>query len=381
VSTPVPAPADRTRRLGLKGLGALVLAAVAGPAAAQPLVTAAPAWATTSQRWATGDTRLVPPGTAGEDIVHAGERRIGLLRPGRVEPVWQTAHGLDGPAVYRPRADTRQVIAGGLRSLAAWQLADGRTLWRRQAAVQFGTPCLDRGHLYLGDGATLNALDAGTGERLWQVATTPDTLMSYAPTVTGELVLVGPGDGRLQAVESHDGRLAWRLDLVDQWQYLRQLHVSGNVLVAGSYKELLYGIAVDSGRVLWKFNAGNFINSHHVSGQTAFLWSPTGWIFALDVATGELRWRHRTTAYDGRAGAWASVLAELASDEAHLYALDMAHVLHVLDRHSGDELARLNVGTALRPGLMVQAPSTARPQRQIVLASEAGEIVHLSVST
>jgi outer membrane protein assembly factor BamB len=119
--------------------------------------------------------------------------------------------------------------------------------------------------------------------------------------------------------------------------------------------------------------AGNFINSHHVSGQTAFLWSPTGWIFALDVNTGALRWRHRTTAYDGHKDAWASVLAELASDELYLYALDMGHVLHVLDRHTGEERARVAIGPALRPAQLVQQP------RQIVVASEAGEVLWMGV--
>jgi outer membrane protein assembly factor BamB len=30
----------------------------------------------------------------------------------------------------------------------------------------------------------------------------------------------------------------------------------GNVLVAGTYTELIYGIAVDTGKILWKFKAG-----------------------------------------------------------------------------------------------------------------------------
>ncbi|WP_165396704.1 PQQ-binding-like beta-propeller repeat protein [Sphaerotilus mobilis] len=357
-----------SRRQALWGLAAAALSGATDHLAAQ----AGAAGARTVQRWNVADQRLVPPGAAGTDIVHAGADRVGLLRPGQAEPVWQTTHGLSGPAVFRPRADTRQVLVGSLRSLASWQLADGAVNWRRQATLQFGTPCLDRGRVYLGDGHALQALDAQNGNLLWRVDTTPDTLMSYAPTVVGDRVLVGPGNGRLYAVDRDDGRTIWTLDLADEWQYLRQLHVGANVLVAGSYKELLYGIAIDSGRVLWKFNAGNFINSHHVSGQTAFLWSPTGWIFALDVATGALRWRHRTTAYDGRSGAWASVLAELASDDQHLYALDMGHVVHVLDRHSGDEITRFKVDTALRPALLVHA------DRRIVLASDAGEIVQMA---
>lgn len=357
------------RRSTLRCLAAAALGRWAGQAmAAEP---AAPA--RILQRWLTGDTRLAPPGSAGSDIVHAGEHRVGLLRPGLAQALWQRPHGLTGPAVFRPRADTRQVLAGSLRTLAAWHLGDGTMHWQRQAEQQFGTPCLDRGMVFLGDGHQLLALDAGLGELRWRVDTTPDTLMSYAPTVAGDRVLAGPGNGLLYALSREDGRRLWTLDLSHEWQYLRQLHVGDGVLVAGSYKELLYGISLETGRVLWKFNAGNFINSHHVSGQTAFLWSPTGWIFALDVNTGALRWRHRTTAYDGHKDAWASVLAELASDELYLYALDMGHVLHVLDRHTGEERARIAISPVLRPAQLVQQP------RQIVVASEAGEVLRMGV--
>ncbi len=361
------APASPLRRLLLQGLTAGALAATDHGAAAQSLQGTA----RILQRWQVDDSRLVPPAAAGTDVVHAGQQRVGLLRPGVDEPLWQTFHGLNGAAVFRPRTDAQRVLVGSLRSLACRRLSDGKQVWRRDTALQFGTPCLDEGRIFHGDGHVLQALDASSGEPLWRFSTTPDTLLSYAPTVAGGLVLAGPGDGRLHAVAREDGSPVWRLDLSDEWQYLRQLHVTGNVLVAGSYKEMLYGIAIDSGRVMWKFNAGNFINSHHVSGQTAFLWSPTGWIHALDVATGAPRWRHRTTAYDGRAGAWASVLAELTSDEQHLYALDMAHVVHVLDRHDGTERARFRLAEACRPALLLQTG------RRLVLASEAGEIVQM----
>ena len=71
--------------------------------------------------------------------------------------------------------------------------------------------------------------------------------------------------------------------------------------------------------------------------------------------------------------AWASVLAGLASDELYLYALDMGHVLHVLDRHTGEERARVAIGPVLRPAQLVQQP------RQIVVASEAGEVLRMGV--
>ena len=139
--------------------------------------------------------------------------------------------------------------------------------------------------------------------------------------------------------------------------------------MAGSYKELLYGIAVADGRVLWTFNAGNFINSHHVAGGTAYLWSPTGWVYAIDTRDGKVRWRHRSTDYRSAKANWGPLMAELASHGAHLYALDMQQVLHVLDRQTGEEVQRIALTQALRPTLLPHS------DRQALLAAADGELL------
>jgi hypothetical protein len=77
---------------------------------------------------------------------------------------------------------------------------------------------------------------------------------------------------------------AGSVERMAEWQYLRQLQVSGEVLVAGGYKEKLYGLDLADGRQRWAFSAGNFINSQHVADGVAYLWSPTGWLYAIDTA-------------------------------------------------------------------------------------------------
>jgi hypothetical protein len=134
-----------------------------------------------------------------------------------------------------------------------------------------------------------------------------------------------------------------------QRQYLRQLHLSGDLLVAGGYTERLYGISVQNGVVLWAFNAGNLINSHRVSIETAYLWSLTGWVNAIDTATGQACWRHRTTDHTDAAANWAAVMAELVVEDRRLYALAMDGVLHVLDTEAGEPSGRQNIAGTRPP--------------------------------
>lgn len=321
------------------------------------------------RRWDSGNARLAPLTAHGPEVLYAGDSHLGRIDPARPEPVWHVAHGLPGDAVFRPRAAGPLVLCGGLGEIGAWALADGERRWRHAAQVQLGVPWVTPELTYVGDGHELLAVDNASGQVRWRHAGTPDTITAYAPVLSGQTLMFAPGNGVLYALDASRGQLKWKLDRSHEWQYLRQLHVSGGVLVAGSYKEMLYGISVSEGRVLWTFNAGNFINSHHVAGDAAYLWSPTGWVYAIDTRSGKVRWRHRTTDYRSGASGWGPLMAELVTRGGHLYALDMKHVLHVLDRETGDEVRRVLMPHRLRPTLLPLA------EREAAVATDEGEVL------
>lgn len=335
-----------TRRAFLAGLAVGLLCQPA-PAAAQ-----AKSPTPVLRRWPTGNARLAPPARAEGLVLFAGDQGIGVIQPDRDAALWSAPHGLAGAAVFRPRATGASLICGGPKGIACWGLSGGERRWGYRPLVQAGVPLVSVGRTYVGDGHEVVALDNQTGDPVWRFAATADTLVSYAPAISGDTLLVGPGDGRLYALGAEQGALRWTLDLSAQWQYLRQLHLSGDVLVAGGYTERLYGIAVEDGAVLWSFNAGNFINSHCVSGDTAYLWSPTGWVYAIDTATGQARWRHRTTDYTDAAANWAAVMAELVVEDRRLYALAMDGVLHVLDTETGESCGHQTLPEPVRPAVL-----------------------------
>ena len=82
-------------------------------------------------------------------------------------------------------------------------------------------------------------------------------------------------------------------------------------------------------------------NSHHVADGTAYLWSPTGWVYAINAQSGQVRWRHRTTDFTGYRRNRVLLMAELITWANVLDALAMDQVVHRLDRASGKEIDRL----------------------------------------
>ena len=321
------------------------------------------------RRWATGNAILSPPASDGRNVYFCGDRRAGAISPAAESPLWQTTLADDVAFQFRPRVGGRAVVFCGQRGLAVHDTEDGRLIWQRPAAIQTGVPLVTAGQIVLGDGHEIVALDVASGKEQWRFAGVPDTLTNYAPVQSRSTILAAPGDGRLYALDAASGQLLWQKDGREDWQYLRQLKVHDGILVAGSYKEKLFGIAVADGRELWQFNAGNFINSQAVADGVAYLWSPTGFIYAVDAVSGAVRWRHETTDYGDRAGNWGPLMAELVVEGDKLLALDMFDVLHVLDTADGKALAHLKVPAKVRHAVLPFG------EAGLAFPTHAGEIV------
>ncbi|NMD07593.1 MAG: PQQ-binding-like beta-propeller repeat protein [Phyllobacteriaceae bacterium] len=317
----------------------------------------------------TGNTVISPPASDGAMIYFCGDKTAGGLAPGAVAPRWQFKLAEDAALQFRPRVGNGRVVFCGQRGIAVHDATDGKLIWQRAAAIQTGVPMVNDTQVVLGDGHEIVALELATGIEQWRHAGVPDTLTNYAPVQSGSAILAAPGDGRLYALDAASGRLLWQRNGIDDWQYLRQLRVHKDILVGGSYKEKLFGISISDGRELWQFNAGNFINSHLVADGTAYLWSPTGFIYAIDAETGAIRWRHETTDYDDNHANWGPLMAELVVVNGKLLALDMFDVLHVLDTVDGKALAHVKVPAKIRHAVLPLA------QDGLAFPTHQGEIV------
>lgn len=340
-------------------LGALAIAGV-GPVAAQHRHG--------PPQWDTGNSRLVPLSAHQGRVLFAGDETIGVLAPELGKIAWKRAHLLPSGASFRVRAHADALVSGCAERISAWQFQTGALRWAQNASIQFGVPCVASNQTLVCDGHVLKSFNTLDGRLQWQFAFTPETVGAYAPVVAGQSVWLAPGDGILYGLDRQTGTLLHRIDRSSEWQYLRQMQVDGAILVAGSYKELLYGLSASTGKVLWTFNAGNFINSQLVSDGRAYLWSPTGWIFAIDIREGKVLWRHQTTHYQAGKPAWGSLMAELVVVGQALFALDMDNVLHVLDTRNGQETARFNSPDALSPTVLPWGRDT------VMLATESGMI-------
>lgn len=321
------------------------------------------------RRLPTDDAGLAPLSRQGRQLIVGGDSRLLLIDAVSFRREWAIRHPLADGIVFRPRPTRETIIAASRKALAAFRLSDGRPRWIYMAQDEIGAPWVDNDIVCFGDGNALVCLASDGGQERWRFAAIAETKIHYAPVATADTVYAGAGDGRLYALDRRSGELRWQIDGRHRWQYLRQLQLADHRLIAGAYTERLLALDLRDGHAHWEFATGNFLNTFCLADGAAFFWSPTGWLYAVDLATGWLRWRLQTTDYRGASDSWAFVHAEIASWGETLFALDLDNHLHLVCARRGIETARWAFAEALQPFVL---PLT---DRHCVCGSEKGELL------
>lgn len=248
----------------------------------------------------------------------------GLAVPGEVRPAWKAElpAGIGIPS-GAGASDGRRLFVPVL-GVSAYDLATGALLWRSPLGR------LAPRNLVAADGRVIAAaeevfaLDADTGRELWRLPLAAHAALGEVALAGGTLYL-GTADHRMLAVEAASGRLRWSVELGESW----------------AHPAVVRGVAVDSNAVYasveqWRDERGR---------------RSSGWLFALDPASGRQRFATEIGGGDERRGASA---APVVAGEVVLVADALANAVYALDRATGAERWRFEgerglAGFAERP--------------------------------
>ncbi len=146
-----------------------------------------------------------------------------------------------------------------------------------------------------------------------------------APAVGQELVYVGGYDGTVYALERGSGQLRWRYKTGGPIIGGLALDPVSRLLLVPSDDGRLYGLDAQEGtlRPGWPFRAGKGIWSRPVIvGDTVYVGSLDGQVYALDIATGQERWHLDLGAGVASDLALADGLLLVGLTDRRLYAVD-----------------------------------------------------------
>lgn len=179
--------------------------------------------------------------------------------------------------------------------------------------------------VYEGGGPTLLGL-------AWRAPTDGDVISS--PTIAGNVVFVGSGDGHLYALDLATGDRKWAYDAGSA--VASSPAVGGGLAFAAARDGSIFAVDEVTGARRWRQRTGpdlplpwghesgdHFISSPVYFENTVIVGAGDGGVYALDAATGRRRWRAATEGRVRSSPAVANGRVYVGSDDGRVYCFDL----------------------------------------------------------
>ena len=174
------------------------------------------------------------------------------------------------------------------------------------------SPVIHNGVIFFGgDDANIYAVDAATGRQRWKFTTggpAPST-----PAVADGLVYAMSYDGRLYAINEQTGKLRWKFATAGEKRFeAKGIHgfqpatqtiadpfdtflsspvVAAGVVFVGAGDNHLYAVDAATGELKWKFATGDVVHSSPAyADATVYVGSWDSRVYAIDAVTGKEKW-------------------------------------------------------------------------------------------
>lgn len=220
------------------------------------------------------------------------------------------AIGQNAPTFRGNLEHTGVYSAAGVRKFS-------RVLWRfKTDGKVISSPAIANGTVYAGStDMHFYAIDQRTGRLKWKFKT--GSAVTSSPAVAGALVYFGSFDGKFYALDAGSGAVRWTFEtegerrfahrnlhglepsgetMPDPWDfYLSSPAVFNGAVYFGSGDGHIYALDAATGALRWKFRTGNVVHaSPAIADGTVYLGSWDSYLYALDAASGKPKWRFQT---------------------------------------------------------------------------------------
>ena len=192
-----------------------------------------------------------------------------------------------------------------------------RVKWKFQTKGRvFSSPAVANGMAFVGStDHNLYAVDLATGTQKWKFPT--ESRVTSSPAVTDGVVYFGSMDANFYAVDVASGKLKWKYKMEGEHRYTAtHLHgampeaeampdpfdfyssspaVASGLVYFGSGDGNVYAVDAASGQLKWKFKTGDVVHaSPAVVNGIVYVGSWDSYLYAIDAATGAQKWRFKT---------------------------------------------------------------------------------------
>ena len=277
--------------------------------------------------------------SAGLVVVPSKDRMVRGVDAASGKVLWSLA--TSGANVAQPVAVGEElVIASTDGHVYRANQRNGRATWTSEYPGKsvVAAPAVGGGRVFVTSiDNRITALEWDTGDRIWDKKrphASEFTVTGQAGAViSGDDVITGFSDGQLIAFAAEDGATVWSADLAAGKTEFVDIDTTpilvGNLVIASSYRQGLYGIDAASGTVSWLLKGEAYGTPAELEG-TLYVPQASGRILAVNAADGAVRWVARVFSERARTPAVSSkyVIVPIGAS------------LALMDRGSGRTLAR-----------------------------------------
>ena len=232
---------------------------------------------------------------------------------------------IDGDAIYA--ASNNGVVVAVDRN-------NGRRLWRTKLDYRITGGVGAGGNMVLvgTENSTVVALDAGNGSTLWETAVSSEVLS--APATNGTIVVVQAIDGKLTGHDARTGQQRWIYESTVPALTLRGTSsplVMDNFVITALASGSVVSVAIDNGTLRWEervaIPTGTSeidrmvdIDGDLVISDNGLLLVPSyqGYLAAIDVVTGQTRWRVQDSSVNGASSGFGNIY--ISDERGHVKA-------------------------------------------------------------
>jgi len=283
----------------------------------------------------------------------------------KIPPRWKVSIGGDNLVPLSPAVAHDHVYAASSSGeVYAFTTLSGAQTWRTdlKAPLTAGVGAAE-GYVAVGTKQGMVILLDEDGKELWRQSA-GNSEISAPPVISGGLVVVRTGDGRLVAMNTVDGKRRWTLERT--LPALTLYHASNAVAVRGALFAgypggKLLAITLDQGRIGWEAavaiprgateleRVADVTGTPQVSERNVCAATFQGRVACFETSNGNPMWSRE-----------ASTIAGLGSDTSRVYVADDKGVVNAWERVSGslawkneDFLGRRLVGAAAASGQVI----------------------------
>ena len=277
-----------------------------------------------TEQWSyeTFDTVYTPAVTAERVYVSSYDEHVHALDADTGEVLWETE--LDPTAA--PAVVDGSVYVAESGTVNALDADTGDIEWQAEMAGKgVQSPAVVEGVVYAGTDMFnqrnhVAALDAETGERLWETS----GRVTCAPTVAEGILYTGYKAGTdaypLHALDTDTGETLWTHEMEGSWTHSPAV-VEGTLYANGS---AMYAFDPESGEGQWRYDVDGAHTAPAVVDGTVYIGTLDDNVQALAADTGEKRWAYHL-------GDWVEPTSPPAVAHDYLYVGDDERRLHAIE--------------------------------------------------